>query len=58
VGCQESKIFMNRRFHPLGYGVKGKNIKNEKMKNKIYVQENETVLGEETFQMFPINKQH
>jgi hypothetical protein len=38
--------------------VKGKNVQTEEMKNKIYVQGNEKVLGEETFQMFPIDRKH
>jgi hypothetical protein len=49
------RIFMTMCFHPLGYGVKGKNIQTEK---KIMYKENEKVLGEETFQMFLIDRNH
>jgi hypothetical protein len=47
---------VTRCFRPLGYGVRLRIYKLNK--NKIMYNENEKVLGEETFQMFPIDRQH
>ena len=49
------KPFMTRCFCLLGYGVR---VRIYKLKNKIMYNENEKVLGEETFQMFPVDKHH
>jgi hypothetical protein len=47
--------FMIRCFRLLGYGVR---VRICKLKNKIMYNENEKVLGEETFQMFLVDMQH
>ena len=48
------EYIMTMCFRPLGYGVRVRIYKLNK--NKIMYNENEKVLGEETFQMFPIDK--
>jgi hypothetical protein len=47
--------FMTRCFLLLGYGVK---VRIYKLKSKIMYNENEKVLGEETFQMFLVDRKH
>ena len=46
---------MTRCFHPLGYGVR---VRIYNLKNKILYNENEKVLGEETFQIFLVYRKH